>query len=260
MTNNYKAYLDKFFERLLYYRHFSSRINIIYQKDMDECGSEKTTVHFLSALVISDWTSPTADGWERNFYSGAYIETTKDTYSTEIEKIYSKQLCLLYAQSFESFERFLKNCLFNRLEKDDNLKEYTTSLLPINQRQSITRTKMPGGDKLFEILKKAGGKTFNDFNSKNNINIRFKELWYILSNVRHAITHNESLIESHVINKSEHSKNIFNFLFNSRLDIDDFLQIELDYITFAKLIKIKSEFAFQVYKLLSIEDNLTWEL
>jgi hypothetical protein len=180
-------------------------------------------------------------------------------YHRNKQKIHSRQLCLLYAQSFESFERFLKDCLFERLGQDDNFRKSVITLLPKNQNSSITRAKMPGGDHLFKALKKAGGASFKDFTSKNNLNIKFKELWTVLSEIRHAITHNESMIELKLVNKSEYHSDIFNYLFNSKSVSDDFLLIELDYGKFEKLIKRFSEFAFQIFKLLSIEEHIEWK-
>ena len=118
---------------------------------------------------------------------------------------------------------------------------------------------MPSGDNLFQVLKKAGGETFKIFTLNNNLGIKFKELWTILSEVRHAITHKESTIELTSINKSDHHFNIFNYLFNSKKISDDKVLIELDFKKFEKLIKRFSEFAFQVYKLISIEENLEWK-
>jgi hypothetical protein len=259
MTNSYKKSLDIFFEKLLYYRHISGRINKVFQKEIKEYNSDKAIIHFASALILSDWTGPTDNGWEINFHSGISTETTKDNYKSEIEKIHSRQLCLLYAQSFESFERLLKDCLFDRLSRDENIREYITTLLPKNQNSAITRANMPSGDNLFKALKKAGGESFKDFTSKNNLTIKFKELWTILSEVRHAITHNESMIELKLITKSTHHSDIFIYLFNSKSISDDLVLIELDYGKFEKLIKRFSEFAFQIFKLLSIEEHLEWE-
>jgi len=259
MINTYKKYLDQFFEKLLYYRHISKHINKVFQKEIKEYSSDKAVMHFASALIISDWTYPTDNGWEINFPTGIVTETTKDNYELEIKKISSRQLCLLYAQSFESFERFLKNCLFDRLSRDAAIKEYVISLLPKNQNSSITREKMPGGDNLFKVLKKAGGESFKEFTSKNNLNIKFKELWTILSEVRHSVTHNESLIDFKLINKTARHSGIFNYLFDSKKMYDDSVLIELDYKKFEKLIKRFSEFAFQIFKLLSKEENLDWK-
>ncbi len=259
MTNPYKKYLDEFFEKLLYYRHISGRINKVFQKDIQEYTAEKAKLYFASALVISDWTGPTDNGWEINFHTGIVAETTKDNYETEIKNISSRQLCLLYAQSFESFESFLKDCLYEKLGHQDTLREYTICLLPKNQRLSFTRDKMPGGDNLFKLLKKSGGESFKNFTSENNINIKFRELWTILSAVRHSITHNESLIESDLVNKSNHHFEIFKYLFDSKEVSENLLLIELENKKFEQLIKRFSEFAFQIFKILSIEEQYEWK-
>lgn len=258
MTNPYKEHLDNFFKNLLYYRHISSRIDKVFQKEIKDYREDKAIIHFASALVISDWTGPTDKGWEINFHTGIVTQTTKDNYETEIKKIYSRQLCLLYAQSFEAFERFVKDCLFNRIGRDESIREFATALLPKNQQSSISREKMPGGYNLFKVLKKAGGESYRKCTSRNNLNVKFSELWTILSEARHSITHNDSFIESELIEKSKHHAEIFEFLFNSK-DIDiDLLSIELDFQKFERLIKRFSEFAFQIFKILNLEEELEW--
>ena len=259
MTNSFKEHLDLFFEKLLYYRHMSGRIDKVFQKEIEKYNSDGAVIEFASALIISDWTGSTDNGWEKNFYTGIVTETTKDNYECSIEELFSRQLCLLYAQSFEAFERFIKDCLFNRIDRDEVLREYTISLLPKNQQALFCRSKMPGGNNLFKVLKKAGGESFKSSTSRNNLNIKFSELWTILSEARHCITHNDSLIELCIIEKSKHHSDIFNFLFNSKEENIDSLLLELDYQKFERLIKRFSEFAYQIFKILSLEEKLEWE-
>ena len=111
MANPYKEYLNKFFQSLLYYRHINDRINKVFKKEIEIYREDEAIIHFASALVISDWIGPTDNGWEINFATGIFAETEKDNYETEIERIFSRQLCLLYAQSFEAFEKYVKDCL-----------------------------------------------------------------------------------------------------------------------------------------------------
>jgi macrodomain Ter protein organizer (MatP/YcbG family) len=118
---------------------------------------------------------------------------------------------------------------------------------------------MSGGGNLFKVLKKGGGETFKNFTKKNNLNIKFSELWTILSEVRHSITHMESLIEFELINKTKRHGEIFKFLFNSNQISSNLISIELDYQKFERLIKRFSEFTYQVFKVLSIEEELEWE-
>jgi|GEM_PF-609720 hypothetical protein len=259
MINPYKIYLDGFFENLLYFRHISGRIDKVFHKEVKDYSKDKNIISFTSALVISDWTKPTDNGWEVNFHTGIVTHTSKDNYELEVRKIFSKQLCLLYAQSFEAFERFVKDCLFDKIERDESIREYTISLLPKNQQSSIVRGKMPGGGNLFKVLKKGGGETFKNFTEKNNLNIKFSELWTILSEARHSITHMESEIKFELINKTKHHGEIFEFLFNSNQISSNLISIELDYQKFERLIKRFSEFAYQIFKVLSVEEELEWE-
>jgi hypothetical protein len=260
MTNPYKEYLDKFFNSLLYFRHINGRINKLFKKEIEDCQLDDAIIHFVSALVISDWTGPTDNGWEINFHTGISTETTKENYKTEIENIFSRQLCLLYAQSFEVFEKFVKDCIYSRIDRDELIRNYAISLLPKNRRSSISREKMPGGNNLFKVLKKAGGQSFKDFTSNNNLNIRFSELWDVLSESRHSITHKQSFIEVELVTKSKHHKEIFQFLFNSKKTGNDLLLIELDFQKFERLVKRFSEFAFQIFKILSFEEEFDWKI
>lgn len=259
MNNQYVNYLNIFFEKLIYYRHISGRTSEILKKDLQDYNSEKAYIHFASALIISDWTSPTDNGWEINFHTGIFTETKNENYKSEIKKITSKHLCFLYAQSFESFERFVKDCIYNRSTRDNAVKEYILKLLPNQDSANFTRERMPSGDKLLKVLKKAGGKSFTFHSSNNNLNIKFKELWSTLADVRHSITHNESTIEYSIISRSKEHLKIFNYLFNSSNISVNSVLIELDYQKFEILIKRFAEFAYQIFKLLSIEENTLWQ-
>ena len=112
----YQKHLIDFFEILLDYRHISGRINKVLREDNNRYSSEAAVIQFSSALVISDWSGPTDNGWEINFPTGVYSNTSKEEYEGEINSFISRQLCLLFAQSFEGFERFLKNSVMVRIE------------------------------------------------------------------------------------------------------------------------------------------------
>jgi hypothetical protein len=256
MINQYKEFLELFFEKLLYYRHLSNRLDKVLKEDISKYTSEGAQIHLASALIISDWTGPTDNGYELNFHSGVNYETTKNNYEIELNRIFTKQLCLLYAQSFESFERFLKDCLFDKQTRDNNLNEFIDNQVSEKLSRPITRAKMPGGDTLFKILKKAGGLTFTEFSKSNNVNIRFNELWTILSETRHAITHNDSQINLSILKKSDHHWAIFEFLFAYQDNSEDSVLIELDYKKFDRLNKRFAEFAYQIFKILSTEEGL----
>ncbi len=259
MTNYYKEYLDDFFSILLDYRHSTNRLNKVLKRDVEIYTKKGAIIHSGSALIVSDWSGPTDNGWELNFHTGIFKETIKDNYESEINKILSRECCLMYSQSFEALETFLKDCLFSKQFRDEELKNYIISL---NNKENykLSRESMPGGEKLFSILKKAGGKTFKDFSKQNNKNIKFKELWTVLSETRHSITHSNSKIKKSKLNSSKHHLAIFEYLFDSSETDDNNILIELDYHKFDKLIKNISEFAYQILKTLSIEEKIEWNV
>ena len=259
MNNQYKEYLDSYFSTLLDFRHSTNRLNKILKKDVEIYTKKDATFHSGSALIISDWSGPTDNGWELNFHTGIRKETNKENYEIEYKRILSRECCLMYAQSFEALEKFIKDCLFNQQLRNNELNEYIITLLR-KEDSLVTRELMPGGEKLFKILKKAGGKTFQKHSKQNNKNIKFKELWTVLSESRHSITHSSSRIKKNKLNKSEHHFAIFNSLFNSSDLENEYLLIELDYKKLDKLIKNLSEFAFQILKILSTEDKIEWKV
>jgi hypothetical protein len=77
----------------------------------------------------------------------------------------------------------------------------------------------------------------------------------ILSEVRHSITHSKSEINKSKINKTKYHNQIFDFFY--LVINDELLKIELDFTKFEYLVK-KAEFSFQIYKAISIEENLNW--
>jgi hypothetical protein len=259
MNNPYKAYLDDFFSTLLEYRHSTDRLNRVLKKDIEIYSKEEAQFFSSSALVISDWSGPTDKGWEMNFHTGVFKNTLKNNYEQEIQNLISRECCLMYAQSFEALEKYVKDCLFDKAGRDEELKKYIISLRN-KQPFKFERGSMPGGDNLYRILKKTGGKTFTKYSKENNLNVKFSELWTVLSEARHSITHSRSIIGISKLNRSNHHTEIFDFLFNCSLIDNDSLLIQLDYYKLDRLIKRLSEFAYQILKILSIEDGIQWEV
>jgi hypothetical protein len=77
----------------------------------------------------------------------------------------------------------------------------------------------------------------------------------ILSEVRHS-NHSKSEINKSKINKTKYHNQIFDFLFTYSVINDELLKIELDFTKFEYLVKKLAEFSFQIYKAISIEENL----
>ena len=245
MSNPYKKHLIQLFQRIIELRHSSNRINLVLKRDVVKYTAEGARFFSGSSLIISDWTGETDNGWELNFHTGISIKTEKENYAREVDNLVSRECCLAFAQSFEALETFFKECI------------YQNSLL---HNIPVERKKISGGDNLFKLVKKACGENFLKFSKKNNKNVHFKQFWSTISESRHAIVHSSCKINMNQINKSPDHFATFKYLFDC-VDLDDkIFLIRLTYKQLDKVLKHVSEFAYQIYKLLSEKENLQYEI
>jgi len=258
MKNPYKTFLDDYFDKLLGFRHSTNRVNKVLAKDVEIYLPDGAQFYSGSALVISDWTGPTDNGWEINFHTGIFKETVKEMYPAEIKRIISRECCLMYAQSFEALESLLKNLIFDKACRSSELERFI--LAKRKKGLTLTREKMPGGDDLFDIFKKFGGETYKAFSETNNEKVKFRELWTILSLTRHAITHSQSILRTSELKPTEYHFAIFEYLFDFETKDENRIEIQLDSKKFERLIKKLSEFGFQSFKIACIEDGLDWSV
>jgi len=254
-TNPYKKYLDDLFDRIIELRHTSSNINSTLKASLERFANYQGNFLSGSALVISDWSGQTDNGWEINFHTGFRKITLKENYENEIQRIVSQECCYAFAQSFEALEKFFKDCIF---EKGLPSKKCFFGLIEKNSK-NIKRESL-NGLRLYKMVKIIGDPYFSKYSEINNKSLKFKELWTILSECRHAITHSKSIITVKKIKKSEYHFKVFNFLFMHSKNADGTLTIELDLKKLSDVLDIVSEFAFQVYKSISLKENLDWEI
>jgi hypothetical protein len=253
--NPYKSHLDELFQRIIELRHIASTINSTMTSSIKTYADYPGNFLTGSALVLRDWTGPTDNGWEFCFHTGFRQVTLKDNYENEINRIISQECCFAYAQSFEGLEKFLKDCAF---EIEESSPKCIFSMF--KRKPKKFRRETIGGDRLFKFIKNAGDPYFSSYSSKNHRDLRFKELWSILSECRHAIIHNKSKINLKRLKKTDYHLKIFKYLFPNSHFKDNFVIIMLDFMGLSQLLEIVSEFAFQVYKSISQKENLDWKI
>ncbi|MDW3210126.1 MAG: hypothetical protein R8N23_09670 [Reichenbachiella sp.] len=256
MYNPYNKYLDHLYEVVLDYRHTTSLICRILVKDVERISRGNTISENHSALILSDWTGPTEKGREINQHSNKYRYTGRENYATDIEYLIFRECGLIYAQVFELLEKFIQDCLYEKALKNYDLRAQILNHFKPNQ--PISRAKMPGGENLFKLLKKAAPRYYKNHSTSNNLNIDFKNFWCVISESRHALTHNRGYLQATKLKGHEQEK-IFHQYFNNIQFQSDFFIIQLDTENLTYLTKRISEFAFQIYKIISLEDGFDWK-
>lgn len=254
MTNPYKKHLDNFFETVTDFKHTSNRLNKVLLKDVEKYTAEGARYFSGTSLVIGDWSGPTDNGWKLNFHTGIQKSTIKENYSNEIEKVLSREFGLAYSQCYEAFETLLKDLVNVKILSNQNFRES----LPANKDYS--RERLRGGDDIFKLVKKAGGKRFKNYSNQNNNNFKFSETFKIFSEIRHAITHSQGVFSPSKIPHDKYYQSLFEHLLPlNKLD-EDSIQLKFDFKTLDRLLIYLSEFGYQVFKILSEEDKYEWKI
>jgi len=255
--NPYETHIENLFIRLLELRHTISHLKSVLNASVKNFEKiEDGGFINASALVISDWTGPTDNGWELNYHTGIRKITFKENYSQEVANIFSEECCYAFAQSFEALERFIKDCIFTKIGHDQDY----CNTLKIENPSEFQREEIPSGDKLFVWIRKASNPLFTEYSNSNNVNLNFKVFWTILSQVRHAITHSNSIIKLDKISQTDYHFLVFKDLFQFTTVSTETVHLEIDYHGLSQLIDYVSEFGFQVFKMLSMKENLNWEI
>lgn len=240
MENPYKINLINLFESTNYYYHISYRIDNVLKKESKRLLQQKTEFYTSNALVIADWTGPTEDGWELPFHTNIYKTTNTDNYIEEMEKMKSRENLLNLAQGFEVFQKFLKNCI-------------------VMKNPSVKKSDLKHNDKILIKLKEEGGATFEKFSSQNNNNFNFEKLFNMLLLLRHAITHSNSVIEKNKIVKDGYTEKLFKVLVPNAEFCKNEIVLHMNLHDLRSNMKILNEFAFQIYKIFSIQEGLDYD-
>lgn len=254
MKNKYQKHLLKFFDILTDFKHTTNRLNKVLLKDVELYTTEGATYFSGTALVISDWTGQTDNGWKKKFPTGVQKSTLKETYAVEIEKVLSREFGLAYAQCYEAFETLLKDLTYEKIFSDQKFVKL------LDPKKNYSRESLRGGDEIFKLIKKAGGPSFSKYSKDNNHNFRFKELFEVLSEVRHAITHSQGELKTEKIPNNKYHRQLFEHLFELNKINGELLYLKLDYKTLDQLIVYLAEFGFQIFKILSEEDKCDWKI
>ncbi|MAN28389.1 MULTISPECIES: hypothetical protein [Mesonia] len=252
MKNPYKIYLDNFFETINDLKHTTNRINKVLLKDVERYTKKEANFLSGTALIIGDWTGPTDNGWKKTFHTGIRKTTFKKNYASEIEKILSREFGLAFSQCYEALETLLKDFVYQKIQTDKYFKE------KLNKEYS--RESLKGGEDIFKMIKKASGKRFLKYSNDNNSNFKFSELFRIFSEVRHSITHSKGQLNSSKIFKNKYYKDLFEYLFPLNKLENDFIQLKFDYKSLNNLLNYLAEFGYQIFKILSEEDNYEWKI
>lgn len=257
MYNPYKVHLDAYFATITDLKHTLHRINKVLLQDSKKYTSDEAIYKSGTALVIGDWTGPTNNGWKIYYHTKSIKITSKENYPDEINRILSREFAIGIAQSYEALETLLKNLIWVKIELNQN---FRSSLPRLHKDMPYTRENLKGGLSLLELIKKASGDRFNKYSKVNNHNFRFTEIFKFLSEIRHSITHSQGKFKITQEFNDKYYKALLNHFLPTTEIEQEIIILKFDYGIFDKLIIHIAEFGYQMFKILSQEDNFDWAL
>lgn len=254
MTNPYRIHLTNFFETITDFKHTADRLNKVLLKDVETYTAEGAKYFSGTALVIGDWTGPTDNGWKLNFHTGVRKSTFKENYANEIEKVLSREFGLAFAQCYEAFETLLKDFAYVKIASNKTFRNSLTN------KKFYTRGNLRGGDTIFELIKKAGGSRFKRYSENNNNNFKFKEVFTVFTEVRHSLTHSQGKLKVSTIPNNKYYLELFEHLFPFNRLQGETVHLLFNYKALDRLLIYLAEFGYQIFKILSEEDQYDWKI
>jgi hypothetical protein len=270
--NPFQNQTDIFFQRIADLQHslfyFDTVLNQSYwqtsKKIAESKEDQKNVFGMLSRLVISDITGPNDSGWEYNYATGFQKVVWFDTLRSEIDSLLSRESGFMIAQAHEAFESFLKiqvaTAFYNK-KVESQLKEFKkVDLTSIESCIGYVSRKIRpeiNNDVYFKALREICPE-YLDFEINNNLKHDLYAFYFVIAEIRHALTHSELIIKRHRLKNfsSEHFDILTKFKISKETDLG--LELVIRKLDGDQIIKRLSEIAFTIYKALSIQFGFEW--
>lgn len=254
----------------------------IFVESWNQQGTEKPKYTLLSRLIVSDLTGPTDNGWKIHYpTTGDYI-VSFDDFEKKTSALVNQYSHFIIIQSYEIFEIFIRDMIagFFIIKPDIGAREILKSkgsenpfLKIVNlfrflftKKQDLNRNWYaevhrirPGKNNkfLFKILRTIS-KDNLDFELRNNENINLRNWYFQFSIVRHSIIHSECFIPESTV-KNMNDLQLFEKFFPATKE-NAFYKINLDRNHAELILEMLSDYAFQIFKSLSITLGKEWKI
>ena len=223
-------------------------------KNFEKINLDGDTTIAATSLIIGDWTGPNDKGWKINYPTGSMKMLKLEEYSEEVNRLISYECSYLFAQAFERLQGLIKDFISYQLSVDTTYCKKCK--VDSNNKFEFYRSHKIKRDDLFKNVKRI----FKQ-DEKNNESTYLKEWWTVLAVCRDAVVHSSNIIKGKdILNWQKPHFVIFHHLFPKSVKSNNDLILQMERKEFSRGIKSIAEFGFQVFKLISIKQNLEWKI
>lgn len=270
ITKKFEEPIHEYFERIAHIRGTLFHLDVSFTNYIKNYKGKTSINGYILAyrLIIGDLTGPTDNGWKLNYPTDATHSVKLSDLRNEIKNLIERETSYSLAQGFESFSTYLRNIIasYFKHKQDDAIKfkiitendltnhiNWKTKIREYNPRAN--------NDKLFKLLRKAS-LNFKNVEIINNSGINLKDWYASYSFYRHKITHsngdfslNEYDFKKLTRNQVDYLKQYFSFIEKENLN-----KFKLTKEQGNKNLELLSEYAFMIFKELSILLNYNWKI
>ena len=219
-------------------------------------------------LIISDITGETDNGWDFYFPTDGKHIVTATKYDNEIDHLIKRETGYSLAQGLESFITFLKDILasYFTIKPDEairlNVVDESEDIKDIDWGDAIRNYKSGKNNKnLFKLIRKINN-NFEYSERNNNKQIDFKDWYAVYSLFRHKMIHERGRL-------LKTDKDFMNFNSKQMRYLENYFPFyESEGILIFSIkrkvgdisLKLLSEYAFLIFKELSISLGYDWKI
>lgn len=270
--NAYRNPIENFFNRISYLQgtlfHLESALSnylkIRNENFKNSLNDNKVDFELGSSLVISDLTGVTDNGWPLYYPTQSKYILTISSYETETINLIKRETSYCLAQGYEAFEKFLKEILSLYFEENtqeaikQKLLDQNENTNSINWKEKLKSGK--NNNELFKLIRKISNLEVSEKNNFKQINLN--EWYEVYSLFRHSITHSEGKLLKDNKDFKKFNANQIKYLkkYFTYEDCREYIHFSIPRKLGNTILEILSEYAFMIFKELSIKSNQDWEI
>ncbi len=248
-----------------------SNFERLYRESISKASFDISMIFSGASLVIRDLTEQPNDGWARHYPSGGFSAKGEGYFNT-ISVLLARESAWTVSQAYEAYEKFLKDILaillvenqqlaeakkVEKIESDKNSKNLTKADIAF-WRAYVESNYRKNTDKL-KLLRKICPDISNG-ETQNNRGINLIDWFAVVEELRHSATHSNFIMKTgRMKNWSKARREILRKYFSGK-KIEQGYQIDITKEDATFCLALFSEYAFQVYKFLSISRGYDWNI
>lgn len=233
-------------------------------------GFEISDMFAGSALVIRDLTEWPEDNWARYYSTGNFISYGESYLSNADDLIY-REAAWTISQAYEAFETYLKGISASYIYKNPDsvnqslFTKHSKSLINSELKKNsleywnkFVRLSYRSGKDALNFLRKEAP-SLSEWEKQNNRNNNLTVWFKIVSEVRHATTHSNLLIDNAKLSSLPNTEVILMNKYFPGIRTKNGYELRITQKSAETALIFFGEYAFLLFKCLSIKNGYNWQ-